>query len=286
MKRKILYISILASLLFACNDGFLEKVPLSSLSSPVYWNTESDLQLYNNNLYNMVSEPTFRMLVGHYKDFFWGGQEDRDGMADNDVKGYLNYFPEFSKIGAGQFYPNITTAAFGWNSAHFELMRAINIGMANYDKANLPPETINKYKAEARLLRGWAVADKVSLYGDFPWVDTELNIDSPELYGERTPRETVMANVLDDLDFACENLPDDWGDGNAPGRLNRWCALLIKSRICLFEGTWRKYHGLNDPGTWLAEAADAAQKLINNGPYQLYSTGDIANDYNAIFRKN
>lgn len=284
MKIKILYISILASLLFACNDDFMEKYPLSSLSSPVYWNTESDLELYNNSLYIMVSGTSFRMLIGHYTNMYHRGQEAFDGMTDNDVRGYLSYYPYYSKIRAGQLYPNQTTAEFAWDENHFKLIRAINIGLANYDNAELPMEIINKYKAEARLFRGWAVADKVSLYGDFPWVDKELNTNSPELYGERTPRETVMDNVLDDLNFACENLPDDWEDGNAPGRLNRWCALLIKSRICLFEGTWRKYHGLNDPDTWLNEAAEAAGELINNGPYKLYSTGDIENDYNAIFR--
>ena len=127
----------------------------------------------------------------------------------------------------------------------------------------------------------------MSLYGDYPWLDKELNIDSEELYAERTPRATVMENVLADLDYACENLPDDWEDGNAPGRLNRWCALLVKSRICLFEGTWRKYHqDGGDVNAWLQEAADAAKELIDNGPYQLYSKGDPNHDYNAIFQMN
>src|SRR5690606_20498290 len=116
------------------------------------------------------------------------------------------------------------------------------------------------------------------------WVEKELNIDSPELYSERTPRETVMEKVFEDLDFACNNLPDDWGDGKAPGRLNRWAALLIKSRICLFEGTWRKYHGGNEPEFWLQEAAKASLELIESGPYELYSTGNPEHDYNSIFQ--
>ena len=93
-----------------------------------------------------------------------------------------------------------------------------------------------------------------------------------------------MSKVLEDLTFASENLPDDWKDGNAPGRLNRWCALLVKSRVCLFEGTWRKYHGGSDANMWLQEAADAANELMDNGPYSLYNTGDPENDYNAYHR--
>ena len=90
-----------------------------------------------------------------------------------------------------------------------------------------------------------------------------------------------MEKVLADLTFACEKLPADWGDGNAPGRLNRWAALLVKSRVCLFEGTWQKYHGGSNPDMWLQEAAAAAKELIENGPYSLYVTGDPEHDYNA-----
>jgi hypothetical protein len=140
-------------------------------------------------------------------------------------------------------------------------------------------------KQKPRLFRGWVVADKVSLYGDYPWIDKELNTDSEELFAERTPRETVMTNVLADLDYACETSRIIGVTEMHPGRLNRWCALLIKSRICLFEGTWRKYHGGNDVNAWLQAAADAAKELIDKGPYKLYSTGDPLHDYNAIFQR-
>jgi len=107
-----------------------------------------------------------------------------------------------------------------------------------------------------------------------------LNIDSEELFGERMPREKAMEYILADLTFAAEKLPDNWGDGGAPGRLNRWCALLVKSRICLFEGTWRKYHGGTNPNFWLQEAANAARELMDNGPYRLHSTGNPDRDFN------
>jgi hypothetical protein len=93
-----------------------------------------------------------------------------------------------------------------------------------------------------------------------------------------------MSKVLADLNYACRELPDDWKDGNAPGRLNRWCALAVKARICLFEGTWRKYHGGSDPEMWLHEAVSAAKEIMDNGPYALYDNGDTGTAYNAIHR--
>jgi hypothetical protein len=167
----------------------------------------------------------------------------------------------------------------GWN-----FVRAINVGLANYDRANIPQAAKDKYAGEARLFRGWFYADKVSKYGDVPWVEKELNVNSEELYAGRTPREEAMNKVLEDLNFASTKLPNSWNDGNAPGRLNRWCALLVKSRVCLFEGTWRKYHGGTNANMWLEEAAKAAKELMDNGPYKLYTTGNPQTDYNAYHR--
>ena len=169
----------------------------------------------------------------------------------------------------------------GWN-----FVRAINVGLDNYQKAaaNIPQATVDRYAGEARLFRGWFYADKVSKFGDAPWVDRGLNVDSDELFAARTPREQVMANVLEDLNFATQKLPNNWGDGGAPGRLNRWAALLVKSRVCLFEGTWRKYHGGSNADMWLQEAANGAKEIMDNGPYTLYSTGNPERDYNAIHR--
>lgn len=282
MRNKIIYILILAALLIGCNDDSMDRFPLTSVSGETFWNAESDLRVYNNNFYDYAKSNAMRLLKGN-EEGGRNGQYSLDGMTDNDVRS-VSYNPYHVKIRSGQIIPDNNPATFGWNNKCFEFIRAINIGLANYDKANATQTVIDNYKGEARLFRAWVVADKVSLYGDYPWIDKELNIDSEELYAERTPRETVMENVLADLNFACGALPEDWGDGNAPGRLNRWSALLIKSRICLFEGTWRKYHGGNDANMWLGEAATAAKELIDDGPYKLYSTGDPAHDYNAIFQ--
>lgn len=285
MKKSIIYILFLVALLMSCNDDSMNKYPLHQISTETFWNSENDLKIYNNNLYDYAISGTMRLLNGNGGSATggFGGQYIYDVMSDNIVAD-LTHHAQYAKVRAGQITPDANPTSFGWNNTCFTFIRSINIGLANYDKADVHQSIIDKYKAEARLFRAWVVADKVSLYGDYPWVDKELNIDSPELYAERTPRETVMNNVLDDLNFACENLPDNWGDGNSPGRLNRWAALLIKSRICLFEGTWNKYHGGTQSEFWLQEAADASKELIDNGPYELYSTGDPKHDYNAIFQ--
>ncbi|PHN04489.1 RagB/SusD family nutrient uptake outer membrane protein [Flavilitoribacter nigricans] len=285
MKYRLLKYNILAFavlLLAGCNDDFLERYPLDRISNETFWNTENDLAVYNNSLYDLArNDDNVPILMAHDDGFdshrygIWYTDEFTDNIAPRHSR-----HNRYQQVRSGKHNVPSGTQWYGYKGWNF--VRAINVGMDNYDRAQIDRAAINKYKAEAQLFRGWFYADKVSKFGDAPWVDTELNVDSEELYASRTPREEVMANVLADLTFAAENLPDDWGDGGGPGRINRWAALLVKSRVCLFEGTWRKYHGGSNADMWLQEAAAAAKELIDDGPYELYSTGDPENDYNAI----
>lgn len=270
----------------SCNNEFLQRDPLDEISNDIYWKTENDLAVYNNSIYDLArNDNDVPILMAHDDGFDSNNQSlwYLDGFADNTAPRHSRH-SFYQEVRAGLHQIPSDPQLYGWRDGGWVFLRAINVGLANYGKAEVDQEIIDRYAAEARLFRGWFYADKVSKFGDVPWVDKELTTESEELYGPRTPREEVMTNVLADLDFACEKLPGDWGDGNAPGRINRWAALQVKSRVCLFEGTWRKYHGGTDPNMWLQEAAEAARELIENGPYSLYSSGDPAHDYNAIHR--
>ena len=272
-------------LLLSCNDDFLERYPLDEVSNETFWNTENDLMVYNNSLYHLaLNDDNVPILHGHFDGFnsHWGSYWFLDEFSDNLAPRHDRH-AFFQQVRAGkQIVPN-GPQRFGYKGWNF--VRAINVGLENYGKADISEEVRNKYVGEARLLRGWFYAEKVQKFGDVPWVDRELNIDSDELFAARTPREEAMDKVLEDLNFATENIPDDWGDGNEPGRLNRWAALAIKSRLCLYEGTYRKYHGGSNAEMWIREAAEAAKEVIDNSPYAIYNTGDPENDFNSFMRK-
>ena len=299
MIRYNLVFTVLFLFISGCNDSFLQREPLDQVSSETFWNTESDLSLYNLNFYNTTihdgnndlsdgngrfdPEVNFMFVHAGGGSSGWFSPWYLDGASDNmaPINGTQN---SYIQIRSGKVPVPTTPAAQRFGYKGWSYLRAVNFGLANYHRAKITETIRNKYIAEARLFRAWFYFDKVSKFGDVPWVDKPLNIDSEELYADRTPREEIMTKVLEDLNFATENLPNDWGDGNEPGRLNRWCALQIKARIALFEGTWRKYHGGTNPQLWLQEAADATKDLITNGPYSLFKTGNVQSDYNAFHR--
>jgi hypothetical protein len=282
---KICLVVVATMLSFSCNNEFLERYPLDEISNDSFWNTENDLRVYNNSLYNMVrsdvSVPIFMGFDAGFSSHRYGIWH-MSGFSDNTAPRHSRH-NEYARKRAGKHTISNGAAWYGWRGWNF--VRAINVGMDNYGTAEVSEEVRNMYIGEARLMRGWFYADKISKFAAAQWYESELNIDDEDiLYGTRDDRQTVMTNVLADLNFAVANIPDDWGDGNAPGRLNRWGALLVKSRVCLFEGTWRKYHGVgSDADMWLTEAKNAAKELMDSGPYSLYKGGSGA-EYNAVHR--
>ena len=96
-----------------------------------------------------------------------------------------------------------------------------------------------------------------------------------------------MTKMLEDVNYAIENLPDHKAQTNVPYRVTKWAALALKSQFCLFEGTFRKYHGLqiegHDAEYYLKQSAEAAAELIENGPYKIWSSGKPASDYRDLF---
>ncbi|MFD1316414.1 RagB/SusD family nutrient uptake outer membrane protein [Namhaeicola litoreus] len=277
------YKFILIFILFlswSCNDDFLERYPLDEVSNETYWSSENDIRNYNNGLYDKVkNDDIYPIMMGLGRGpgvIFYEGLWWQDEMSDNLAATHPRAV-EMYKVRTGNFFVENNPRIMGYKG--WDLIRSINFGLANYDRAGLEPDNVNRYKGEARLMRGWFMSDKVSRFGDVQWIGEVLNIDSPELYAPRDSRDFVMEKVLEDLDYAIEWLPADWGNGENPGRVDKMVALAVKSRICLFEGTWRKYHGLQNASFWLEESVKASTQLMNEGGFSLYSTGNPLTDY-------
>ncbi len=127
-----------------------------------------------------------------------------------------------------------------------------------------------EYEGLARFFRAWFYFEKVKYYGDVPWVDRPIDASDPLLFEKgRDPRELVMQKVVEDLDFAAANLPAE----KSVYRVTRWTALALKSRACLFEGTFRKYHGLEGWESYLTASATASKRFIDESGYSVYTTG-------------
>lgn len=280
MKLYKLSIAFMLLIMAGCNNNFLERYPLDKLSDETFWTTEQDLQLYCNDIYSDY-------IVGFGYGFGdalinpYGYSQAAivygDVITDNAAPS------SYSKVAADEYidYLKGSSGSGGWN---FENIRTLNYFLANFRRGNIPTQTQNMYGGEILFFKAWDYFKKVKLFGDVPWLTKPLNVDSPELFGPRTPRKEVMDSVM-----ACLNTAIDWlpsrKDGNyLTDRISKEMALFLKTRIGLYEGTFRKYHKeLKLDGTsFLKAAKEASQALMASG-YSLYSTNHPDQDYHNLF---
>ena len=122
-----------------------------------------------------------------------------------------------------------------------DALRSVNTLLGNVDKCE-DAEAAVKYTALARFFRAYFYYDKVKRFGDVPWYDKELFSDDPDLYKARDSRELVMTICLPISTMLSRTCQPRKKRPASPFRVNRWAALALKSRFCLYEGTYRKYH--------------------------------------------
>ncbi len=261
MKNSILIIliQILVAITFTSCDDFLETEPMDKLVPNTFFQTEKDLELYTNSFYQ-------RMIPG--------GLE----VVQSDELGEFTSKNQSPTFIAGN-YSSVNEGAWSWTD-----LRNINYFLENYDNEVIPEEARNHYAGIARFFRAWFYFEKVKRYGDVPWYDKTLATDDEDLYKARDPREMVMDNVMADLNFAVENIRDR--KDNSASMITRQVALAFKSRVALFEGTYRKYHtelGLSGSSELLREAASAARIVMDANQYSLYNTGAPESDYRTLF---
>jgi len=257
MKKLIIYISIAATL-GACRKDFLDRLPISDITAPAFFNNEKDLSLYTNSFYEELPGT----------DIY-----SADVSSDNVEPGVIG------DVVAGRHVVPTDAGSAQWT---WSALRNVNYFLAHYGKAEVSDSIKAHYAGIARFFRALFYFRKVQRFGDVPWYSQPLEANSPELYKARDPRTLVIDSILADLDYAVANIKT----ARNPSRVTKWAALALKARVCVFEGTYRIYHtelGLSGATALLQAGADAALQIMQSGQYKLYSTGHPENDYGNLF---
>lgn len=252
MKMKKLYIIGLFAMT-ACNDAYLERYPLAELAPETYFRTAAELRNYTNAFYAQLPDA----LAIHYNN-----PHQADDEARNTLAAEIQGTRETPSSGGG----------WTWNE-----LRRINFYLENSHQCTDEAARL-QYDGLARFFRAYFYFDKLVRFGDVPWYDTVLEIDDEGLLKARDSRKFVFDRMLEDIDFAIENCPSD----KSAQLVTRWTALALKSRMCLFEGTFRKYHGLGDWEDIIQQCVAASEALMNSGMYTIH-TGDPYSVYQELF---
>lgn len=233
----------------------------------MYFEKPQDLEIYMNQYYTASFFPKY---ANHGNDY------DSDNLVGSTVNTRLQGTRTVS-----------TTGTIGFGN-----VRSLNYFLNHYQKLeeNHELSTYQQYVGEAYYFKAVTYFNLLKSYGDIQWLDVDLGTSSPELYMERTPRHQVADRIIACLDTAAMYLNTERTNGYS--RINKWIALLMQSRVALYEGSWQKYHQGTvfapvdvDPTPYFEKAAEAAQAVIESGLYNVYTNGSPEDDYRELFNR-
>lgn len=259
--KNIATIALGAILLSSCND-YLDKEPKSYVTPEKYLNSADQLAAYANNLYADIL-PSH----GNYSYGMFGG----DSQTDNQT----------GRSYAGKYVKGNWKVPLNGGNWAFDKINSINYFfgevLPKYENNKLSgnPADVRHYIGEMYFLRAYEYFKRYQKFGDFPIITTALVDDQAILTeaSKRFPRNEVARFILEDLDKAAELMKEK---DMATTRINRNAALLLKSRVALFEGTWLK----NFAGTAFVPGTEewpGKTKEYNNG--FVYESGSIEAEY-------
>lgn len=239
--NKIIILRMAVALFNSCD---LTLLPENAVTPENYFQNKSDLELWTNQFYTLLDEPDA------------SAGTNADDMIDK---------------GMGQVIEGTRSAASetGWS---WTKLRHINYFLQH--SSNCDDETArNQYNGVAQFFRAYFYFVKVRRYGDVPWYDQVLGSEDQELLVKaRDSREFVMNQVLKDFQDAATSLPTKSTETRNT-RVTKWAALAFASQAALYEGTYRKYHGLDNYEKYLEIAASTARQFIDESGFSLYKEG-------------
>ncbi|MEI6866521.1 RagB/SusD family nutrient uptake outer membrane protein [Flavicella sp.] len=265
---KLIILSTVISL-SSCDD-FLEMTPLDEISEVDFYKTEEDLRTAVNAFYQDL--PGWGSISLGFNALPDSGT---DMLTSENISGRLSGFNY-----------SIPTSASGSDWGKWDEIRETNWYLAHVDQAEGEETEINQYIGEGYFFRAYHYFDLLVDYGDLPifnqyFDDTNLDL----VFKARDPRNEVADFILSDLNTAI-SLLQSFPDISTSPRISKEAALLLKSRVALYEGTWEKYHLGTDHGvdgsdgsSYLQIAAEASEELIDSGVFSLH------NDYKSLFNQ-
>lgn len=212
-------------------DDFLDKEPMSNISPEKYYSSDSQLEAILMDLYPNILPSHSNWSYGIFGDD--NGTDNQVGVTANNryttdrwlVPNSESNNWAFNRIYHANFFLSQTLPKFGEKMDGSESTISGNT------------ENVKHYIGEMYFLRAFEYFKKLQLFGDFPII-TEPLPDDMEVLSEaskRSPRNEVARFIIDDLDKAYAFMSDV--NFNTT-RINKDVALLMKSRVALFEATW------------------------------------------------
>ncbi len=264
-KISLIMLLLLAMSFAACKkDDFLNVPPKGSLTDATTFSSESNADLFVNDIYNQLPDMNNEYQV-------------LDQYTDNDFVGAAWMTGQTTVRSNGINPTNVPggpDGSFDWTK-QFKNIRKCNVflKLAEQNKSNFSDDWYKQRVAEVTFLRAFFYSILYTNYGGVPIIKEPLNnSDGSDVFVARSTADETLAFIEADCDAAATVLPDKPAQ---TGRATKGAALTLKGWVELFAAS-----PLSNPSNSTAKWAKAAAtnlQVINAKTYTLF------NDYSGQF---
>jgi hypothetical protein len=253
MKKFILLICT-AIFTFGCSD--LEENPVGLLAPESFFQTTDDLQVAVNGSFAYMSS-----------EKYWGRKLSlaillRGDMATIGDQGTSAYRKEVDNFTMND---NNAMVANFWPQS-YAIIGAANQAIAGADLVTGDQNKINAIVAQAYFSRAFAYYHLVRLFGDIPYIDKAVSDVASVATISKTSEADVYANIISDLEFAKQWLPNTQPNKSLPSKAT---ATAYLASVYLTLGDFPKAY------------TEAKSVITNEGAYGLGLDADFQDLFNS-----
>jgi starch-binding outer membrane protein, SusD/RagB family len=264
IKSKIIYSFLaIAGLLASCSKDFLDRPPLSEISTENFYQTTNDLRLATAALYAGSQWADWT-----YSSYLEVG-EVLSGNMNLGYNGDAAQFNTFSVTGLNG------ALASNWKGMYNVIIHS-NITINTITEkapASIPETDKNAAIAEARFMRAYAYYNLAMLWQDVPIITDNIKlINSPLVY--RNNVQDVFQFAINDLTYAAYHLPLT----DSKGRLTAWSAMGMLSKVYL------TYAGVKSQGSGQRDQALLDSARLYSGFVCQASGLELLDNYANLFK--
>lgn len=242
--NRSLLLLLLVFMAVSCNDDYLTEIPKDFLAPDNTYVDQAGFEAALTGLYGNARSYQVSWQGLHEKEW----QVLHGQGADVGYHSFNNqWLSDYTIVNSF----NSTALSF-WRKSYSIIKDAnVIITRAEGEQVELTTEQKNEIVAQARFFRAFAYRVLVWFYGDVPIIREELT--APKLDFVRDPADQVIAFMLEDLEFASQNLPT----ANPKGaRLSKAAADYLLAETYNATQQWDK-------------AIEAAGRILNDAQYDL-----------------
>lgn len=249
-----------AAMLTSCGDEWLNLEPSTSVETETSIKNMQDCKASLNGIYSTMQNA-----------YAYSGRMVYYGDATGDD---MQAYSETKRTGDAYLlsYTKNTVKESYW-SYPYSMIGACNNILEQIDGISADDEALrNYYKGQALALRGMFLFDLTKFFG-YPYKkDNGASLGVPVVTkvldkDAKPSRNTVAEDynqIISDLKAACQLMNNEYGNSFQKGKMNRFAALTLLSRVYL-------YHGDDNEAL---DAAEAAIKGAKEEGYKLWTNAE------------